>query len=135
MGMDGYSGMPLWRKLGLKPDTTAQLLHAPAGWTVQDAPPTVRWLPEPSDAPASLIVSFYLEPRMFLTELETLAGRIRPTGMIWVAWPRKSTGHASEMTENLIRDAALDIGLVDVKVAALDDAWSGLKLVWRLELR
>jgi hypothetical protein len=133
--MGGYSGTPLWRKLGLNPDTTAQLLHAPDGWTVQDAPPTVRWLPEASDAPASLIVSFYREPGMFFSELETLATRIRPAGMIWIAWPRKSTGHASEMTENLIRDAALDIGLVDVKVAALDEGWSGLKLVWRLERR
>ncbi|HYI32060.1 MAG TPA: DUF3052 domain-containing protein [Glaciibacter sp.] len=133
--MDGYSGTPLWRKLGLKPDTTAQLLHAPDGWMVQDAPLTVRWLPESSDAPATLIVSFYREPRMFLTELETLAGRIRPAGMMWVAWPRKSTGHTSDMTENLIRDTAIDIGLVDVKVAALDEAWSGLKLVWRLEHR
>jgi hypothetical protein len=55
--------------------------------------------------------------------------------MLWVAWPRKATGHDSAMTENLIRDAALELGLVDVKVAALDDAWSGLKLVWRTELR
>lgn len=133
--MGGYSGTPLWRKLGLKPDTTAQLMHAPDDWNVPDAPSTIRWLPEASDAPATVIVAFYREPRMFLTELDTLAGRIRPAGMVWVAWPRKSTGHDSAMTENLIRDAALDIGLVDVKVAALDEAWSGLKLVWRLELR
>jgi hypothetical protein len=55
--------------------------------------------------------------------------------VLWIAWPRKATGHPSGMTENLIRDAALPIGLVDVKVAAIDDAWSGLKLVWRRELR
>jgi hypothetical protein len=131
----GYSGTPLWKKLGLKPATTAQSVHAPAGWTVPDAPADIRWLTGETDAPASVIVAFYLEPAVFLAELSGLSARIRPAGMLWVAWPRKATGHDSAMTENLIRDAALEIGLVDVKVAALDDAWSGLKLVWRTKLR
>ena len=78
---------------------------------------------------------FYCEPEPFLAALDSLSARIRPAGMLWVAWPRKPTGHVSGMTENLIRDAALAIGLVDVKVAAIDDDWSGLKLVWRRELR
>lgn len=148
--MAGYSGTPLWKKLGLRFDTTAQLHHAPDGWTVPDAPEGITWLPEatdgapgatthpPTDAPAdvpALIVAFYSEPERFLAEIQGLAARIRPAGLLWIAWPRKSTGHMSAMTENLIRDAALAIGLVDVKVAAIDDAWSGLKIVWRRELR
>lgn len=133
--MAGYSGTPLWKKLGLKADTTAQLLHPPAGWTVPDAPPGIDWLPAGADAAASVIVAFYRDPARYGDELAGLGDRINPAGMIWVAWPRKATGHESAMTENLIRDVALGRGLVDVKVAALDDAWSGLKLVWRRELR
>ncbi|MGO4690281.1 DUF3052 family protein [Glaciibacter sp. 2TAF33] len=131
----GYSGTPLWKKLGLKPATTAHLVHAPAGWSVPDAPTDIRWLTGETDAPASVIVAFFPEPARFLSELARLGARIRPAGMLWVAWPRKATGHESAMTENLIRDAALELGLVDVKVAALDEAWSGLKLVWRTKLR
>jgi hypothetical protein len=55
--------------------------------------------------------------------------------MIWIAWPRKAAGHVSDMTENLIRDTAIEMGLVDVKVAALDEDWSGLKVVWRVANR
>ncbi len=135
IGMSGYSGTPLWKKLGLKPGTTAHLMYSPENWAIPDAPTPIEWLPDGSTAPADLIVGFYRDPTTFLDDLDDLAERIRPAGMVWVAWPRKSTGHDSEMTENLIRDAALEIGLVDVKVAALDDAWSGLKLVWRRELR
>ena len=63
------------------------------------------------------------------------AERIFPSGAIWVAWPRKAAGHVSDVDENLIRNTALSMGLVDVKVAAIDTDWSGLKLVWRKELR
>jgi hypothetical protein len=133
--MTGYSGTPLWKKLGLQAGATVQLLHAPDGWRVPDAPAGVRWLTGETDAAASVLVAFYRDPDRYRSELEVLAARIRPAGMAWIAWPRKATGHDSAMTENLIRDAALDLGLVDVKVAALDDAWSGLKLVWRRELR
>jgi hypothetical protein len=131
----GYSGTPLWKKLGLTPGMAALLVHSPSGWAVPDAPAGIRWLAPGADAPASVIVAFYRQPQDFRSELAGLAARIRPAGMLWVAWPRKATGHESAMTENLIRDAALAMGLVDVKVAALDDAWSGLKLVWRVALR
>ena len=67
--------------------------------------------------------------------LDEHADRIRPAGALWIAWPRKAAGHRSDVDENLIRDSALAIGLVDVKVAAIDTDWSGLKLVWRKENR
>jgi hypothetical protein len=133
--MVGYSGTPLAKKLGLAAGMTAELVHAPSGWTVPDAPTGIRWLTGETDAYASVIVAFYRKPAEFSGELPGLAARIRPAGAVWVAWPRKATGHESAMTENLIRDAALGLGLVDVKVAALDDAWSGLKLVWRVGRR
>jgi hypothetical protein len=70
-----------------------------------------------------------------LDRLEDLGRRIFPDGALWVAWPRRAAGHVSDVTENGIRDAVLPHGLVDVKVAAIDENWSGLKIVWRTERR
>jgi hypothetical protein len=64
-----------------------------------------------------------------------LGRRVFPAGAVWVAWPRKAAGHTSDILEQTIRDVALPLGLVDVKVAAIDRDWSGLRLVWRRELR
>ena len=129
----GYSGTPLWKKLGLKPGMRAQLLHADPGWAVptEDGPADVVWLAPGSTEPAGLIVAFYREAADFLAELDALAPRIHPAGMIWAAWPRKAAGHVSDLDENLIRNTALARGLVDVKVAALSPDWSALKLVHR----
>lgn len=133
----GYSGTPLWKKLGLKPGMRTQLLHADPGWTVptEDGPADVVWLAPGSTEPAGLIVAFYREAADFLAELDALAPRIHPAGMIWAAWPRKAAGHVSDLDENLIRNTALARGLVDVKVAALSPDWSALKLVHRLTNR
>ncbi len=127
----GYSATPLWRKLGLKPGMRAAVLHADAGWDVPDAP-DVAWVEEGA---AGLVLAFYRSAADFLAELDDLGERIRPDGMVWAAWPRKAAGHVSDLNENVIRDAALARGLVDVKVAAIDPDWSGLKLVWRLTNR
>ncbi|CAM5412748.1 DUF3052 family protein [Leifsonia shinshuensis] len=129
----GYSGTPLWKKLGLKPGMRAQLLHADPGWAVpvEDGPVDVEWLPPASTEPAGLIVAFYREAADYVGELDALAPRIHPAGMIWAAWPRKAAGHVSDLDENIIRDTALARGLVDVKVAALSQDWSALKLVHR----
>jgi hypothetical protein len=129
----GYSGTPLWKKLGLKPAMRAQLLHADPGWSVpvEDGPVDVEWLPPHSTEQAGLIVAFYREAAAYLDELDSLAPRIHPAGMIWAAWPRKAAGHVSDLDENVVRDAALARGLVDVKVAAISPDWSALKLVIR----
>ncbi|WP_348789194.1 DUF3052 domain-containing protein [Leifsonia sp. NPDC080035] len=129
----GYSGTPLWKKLGLKPGMRAQLLHAEPGWAVPldtDAP-QVEWLPPGSAEPVGLVLAFYRGAADYLAELDALAARIHPDGMLWAAWPRKAAGHVSDLDENLIRDPALARGLVDVKVAAISTDWSGLKLVVR----
>jgi hypothetical protein len=135
--MAGYLSTPLWKKLGLNPDieSAAQLLHAPDGWSIAEVPAGVVWLDPADTGECALVVGFYREAARFLGELDAVGTRIRPAGAFWVAWPRKAAGHVSDITENLIRDAALDRGLVDVKVAALDDDWSALKLVWRVENR
>jgi hypothetical protein len=129
----GYSGTPLWKKLGLKPAMRAQLLHADPGWSVpvEDGPADVEWLPPTSTEPAGMIVAFFREAAEYLDEVDALAARIHPAGMIWAAWPRKAAGHVSDLDENVIRDTALARGLVDVKVAALSADWSALKLVVR----
>lgn len=132
-GTAGYSGTPLWKKLGLKPGMRAQLLHADPGWSVpvEDGPLGIEWLTPDSTEPAGLIVAFYREAAAYLDELDSLMPRIHPAGMIWAAWPRKAAGHVSDLDENVIRDAALARGLVDVKVAAISHDWSALKLVIR----
>lgn len=138
-GPAGYSGTPLWKKLGLKPGMRAQLLHADPGWRIPlddpAAPATIAWLDAADDGPATLVLAFYREAAEYLAELDAVAARIRPDGMLWAAWPRKAAGHVSDIDENLLRDAALERGLVDVKVAALSADWSGLKIVWRRENR
>ena len=129
----GYSGTPLWRKLGLKPGMRLAVLHADDGWELPvEGAPEVTWV---DDGPAGLILAFYRSAADYLDELDGLGERIRPDGMVWAAWPRKAAGHVSDLNENVIRDAALDRGLVDVKVAAVDTDWSALKLVWRLTNR
>lgn len=130
----GYSGTPLWKKLGLKPGMTAHVRHADAGWRIplDGAPEPIHWLlPDDATSSADLVVAFFRSAADYLAELDALGERIRPDGMLWAAWPRKAAGHVSDLDENLIRDAALERGLVDVKVAAISDDWSGLKIVWR----
>lgn len=129
----GYSGTPLWKKLGLKDGSRAQLVHPPDGWDAGPVP-DVEWLAD-ARAPADVLVAFYRTAEELVGELPALGERIRPAGALWMAWPRKAAGHVSDIDENLIRDSALALGLVDVKVAALDADWSGLKVVWRKELR
>jgi hypothetical protein len=130
--MAGYSPTPQARKLGLKPGLRVGLEAAPDGWLLTD-PPEVRFVPDRE--PADVIISFVRAEVELTDRIEELGARIFPDGAFWVAWPRRAAGHMSDMTENAIRDAVLPLGLVDVKVAAIDDDWSGLKVVWRREKR
>jgi hypothetical protein len=137
--MAGYSETPLWKKLGVKPGSRVLLAHADTGWSIPDAPEGVSWVeesdPAQDDTPLDLVLAFYRTAADYLTELDRWGERIFPAGSLWIAWPRKAAGHVSDLGDTVIRDAALDRGLVDVKVAAIDDDWSGLKVVWRVELR
>src|SRR4051812_2592534 len=125
----GYSATPQARKLGLKPGLRGAL-HGAQGWAPTDPPEGE----DVDEAPADVIVAFVRSA----AELESAAAFgewIFPAGALWIAWPRKAAGHVSDVTENGIRDAVLPLGLVDVKVAAIDEDWSGLKVVWRRERR
>ena len=129
----GYSGRPQAAKLGLKPGQRVSLHQPPRGWALAD-PPDGLTGPGP-DGQADVIVAFFTEAGDIAAQIGELGRRIYPAGALWVAWPRRAAGHRSDITENFIRDQALPIGLVDVKVAAIDDDWSGLRLVWRVENR
>ena len=129
----GYSARPQAGKLGLRSGQRVYLDHAPSGWDLADPPDGLT--DAGPDGPADVIIAFFTTAASIPVELEGLARRIYPAGALWVAWPRPAGGHSSDITDNVIREHALPIGLVDVKVAAIDEDWSGLRLVWRVENR
>jgi hypothetical protein len=129
----GYSQTPLAKKLGIKPGSRLSLDLAPPEWRVPELPDGVIAVAPP--APADTLVAFFHEEAELPDRLPALAQRIFPAGSLWVAWPRRAGGHRSDITENALRDHALPLGIVDIKVAAIDDDWSGLKFVWRRENR
>jgi hypothetical protein len=134
----GYSGTPLAKKLGVRAGEELLLIGAPPGWSVAGLPEGVRTAAEAHGArarEADLIVAFHADLATLRESIPALAPRVFPAGAIWVAWPRRAGGHDSDIREQDIRDIALALGLVDVKVAALDQEWSGLRLVWRRERR
>jgi hypothetical protein len=129
----GYSSASQAKKLGIKPGCRLSLDHAPDRWALQ-SPPTDVTLVAPGD-PADVIISFFDQSNAIPGRLPELARRIYPTGALWIAWPRRAAGHVSDITDNVVRDGALPLGLVDIKVAAIDEDWSGLRFVWRVEAR
>jgi hypothetical protein len=129
----GYSQTPLAQKLGIKPQTRLALDGAPGGWGVPDLPDGVTAVA--AAEPADVVVAFFGHAAELPERLPGLAQRIFPAGALWVAWPRRAGGHESDITENGLRDHALPLGIVDIKVAAIDPDWSGLKFVWRVENR
>jgi hypothetical protein len=137
--MAGYSAKSLWQKLGFAEDSQVILIDAPKGFGIAGAPRVVKIRRERSGSGASLrapaVIAFFAALAGMHESLAILAKRIFPDGALWVAWPRRAGGHDSDIREQDIRDVALPLGLVDVKVAALDEDWSGLRLVWRVERR
>lgn len=132
----GYSGTPLARKLGFKPGTSAHLIGAPAelmGW-LAPLPEGVRFEPRVS-AQTDLVHLFTAEQRVLQPALLALRPTLRPDAMLWVSWPKKAARVPTDITEDVIRKLALPLGFVDVKVCAVSEVWSGLKLVIRKALR
>ena len=132
-GSSGYSARPQAVKLGLRSGQRVYLHRAPSGWDLADPPDGLT--DAGPDGPADVIIAFFTAAASIPAELEGLARRIYPAGALWVAWPRRAGGHRSDITDTVIREHALPMGLVDVKVAAIDEDWSGLRLVWRVENR
>ncbi|MDQ1741310.1 MAG: hypothetical protein QOE53_2962 [Pseudonocardiales bacterium] len=124
------------RKLGFGPGMRVHYAGAPAHFAslVGELPDGVRVLRRPA-ANLDLVLLFVTERAALARGLQTLQPRLQPAGMIWVAWPKKASKVPTDITEDVVRDVALPRGLVDVKVCAIDDVWSGLKLVVRTHLR
>jgi hypothetical protein len=127
----GYSGTPLPEKLGIKDGDTVVVVDEP---DAVDIPATTTRLPS-EPATADVIVFFTTERARLERELGTLRRAMTPSAGLWIAWPKKASKVPTDMTEDVVREVALPTGLVDNKVCAIDETWSGLRLVIRKELR
>jgi hypothetical protein len=135
----GYSGTPLAKKLGFKPGEPLWASGMPASVKmVLDKEAGPRYLARPTKALAAAHI-FHTSAAKLEAELESLRAKLASDGMIWVSWPKKAAaktlGIETDITEDTIRKIALPMGYVDIKVCAVDETWSGLKLVIRKALR
>jgi hypothetical protein len=126
----GYSGTPLAKKLGIKPAFKIRLINEPDYYfqLFTDLPSEICF-EDNEETKKDLIHFFTAKKHELLTTLPLLKTQIKPAGMIWVSWPKKASKVYTDVTEDVIRDLALKTGLVDIKVCAVDEIWSGLKLV------
>jgi hypothetical protein len=133
----GYSGTPLWKKLGYKPGMVAHADGAPGHYRSLLALPAevkVTWAARARPG-LGFVHLFTGEASVLRAKLQAYRGTLAPDGVLWVSWPKKSSGVRTDITEDTIRSVALPLGLVDIKVCAVDGTWSGLKLMIRKELR
>ena len=136
-GPAGYSGTPLVRKLGIKPEAQLGLIAAPAGFdeVLGELPPGVRIRRRLGGSPFDVIVAFFPRRTELERRLPALVGALDPAGGLWLAWPKRASGVATDLTEVVVRSLGLATGLVDNKVCAIDQVWSALRLVYRLRDR
>ena len=132
----GYSGTPLVRKLGIQPGMTVQVIEAPLPYDqiVEHLPIDLQFVARTTGT-TQFVHLFSTNATRLEKALTTLRERLPANAVVWVSWPKKSSGMASEVDENAVRGIALPMGYVDVKVCAVDATWSGLKLVVRKVLR
>ena len=136
MATTGYSGKPVAQKLGIKPGTTIRTRNAPDAYRRMLGPlPADVVFSDRARSPVDVVHLFVTSRKDLERQLRTSRKEIRQEGAIWVSWPKKSSGVATDVTEDVIREVALPLGLVDIKVCAIDEVWSGLKLVIRRENR
>jgi hypothetical protein len=133
----GYSDTPLPQKLGIKPDSRLGLLNAPPDFmvTLGELPRGVRVLVGRLHPPVDVIVAFFTERRELERRLPGLVGVLDKAGGLWIAWPKQAAKVETDVTEGVVRELGLEAGLVDNKVCAIDETWSGLRLVFRLRDR
>jgi hypothetical protein len=132
----GYSGTPLPRKLGFSDSTCLVVLGEPDGYAALLGPIPAGLERQPGITVSTNLVHVFVTQRQELVgHLGALRATLRPEAVIWVSWPKKASKVATDVTEDRIREVALPLGLVDVKVCAVSEVWSGLKLVVRKELR
>jgi hypothetical protein len=134
--MPGYSGTPLAKKLGIKPGARVHLVDAPSGYRqlLEPLPAAVRFEAQPSVA-TDLVQLFETDRKRLAEALGSLRRSLSPQAAVWVSWPKKASKVPTTVTEEAIRELALPLGFVDIKVCAVTEVWSGLKLVVRKNLR
>jgi len=129
--MAGYSGTPLAKKLGIKDDFRVALMQVPdeVRSELQDAFAKCRIVKLTSSPPLDFIFLFAKSVAVLERQLTAAAKALAPAGMLWISWPKKASGVATDLTETIVREAGIVAGLVDVKVCAVTEIWSGLKFV------
>ncbi|NND75209.1 MAG: DUF3052 family protein [Ilumatobacter sp.] len=134
--MAGYSGTPLVNKLGIGPDTRVAIVNAPGVFRslLAPIPPGVQFRSNLRGR-ADVVVMFVTARGELVRRIGAAGRTIFPGGALWIAWPKRASKLPTDMTEDVVREVALPLGLVDNKVCAIDDTWSGLRIVWRRELR
>ena len=132
----GYSGTPLPKKLGIKEDFKIGLVNHPENFLalISPLPPNSR-VSSRLIKPLDLIICFVNSRRALVKQFAPLAAKLRSNGMIWIAWPKKSSGIETDLNFEQVQHIGLEAGLVDVKICAIDEVWSGLKFVYRLKDR
>ncbi|HTZ10426.1 MAG TPA: DUF3052 domain-containing protein [Acidimicrobiales bacterium] len=133
-GPGGYAGTPLAAKLGIKPGHVVALVGAPRGWTVPALPDGAR-LRRSLGEGADVVVAFVREAARLPAAVAAAVAVLGPADALWVTWPRRAAGHDSDLTDQVVRACGLDAGLVDVKVAAVGEDWSGIRFVWSVRSR
>jgi len=131
----GYSGTPLPQKLGIREGDVVCVVDGPgnARELISPLPPGATFTTHSRSA--QVVVLFVSERRALEEQVDELGQAVFPDRSLWIAWPKRSSGVATDITEDIVREVALPLGLVDNKVCAIDPTWSGLRLVWRRELR
>jgi hypothetical protein len=128
--MAGYSQTPLVKKLGIQPGARIFLIHEPGNYRalLGTLPEGLQWASRPQ-GPLDFIHCFHQDRKEFERELPKLKRALTPDGMIWVSWPKAASKVRTDVTEQVVRSCGLKNGLVDIKVCAVDETWSGLKFV------
>lgn len=135
--MAGYSETPLARKLGIKEGFRLGFVNAPKGFKKElgDLPSGVKISSGELPAPLDLIILFTDTEQRLKIEFPILAEKLRADGMLWIAWPKKSSGVSTDLSFGTVQQTGLQAGLVDVKICAINEIWSGLKFVYRVKDR
>jgi hypothetical protein len=134
MSTAGYSGTPLPRKLGIKPGHRVAVLGAPDGFELEGLPEDVS-VKRRAGGKADVILTFHTSRAELERRLPALRAMMEPAAGLWIAWPKRASKVETDITEDVLREIALPTGLVDNKVCAVDETWSGLRLVIRLQHR
>ncbi|KYG83207.1 hypothetical protein AWW67_07255 [Roseivirga seohaensis] len=135
--MSGYSGTPLAKKLGIKEDFKVMLINPPDYYNglFESLPANIEFIEDQSEVQVDFIHFFTKSEEELSNRILALKLRLKPSGMLWISWPKKASKVFTDINDSVVRRIGLESGLVDVKVCAVDEIWSGLKFVFRLKDR